>query len=585
MNVIRTLARSVREYKKYSIATPLLMVIEVLMECIMPLVMSRMIDEMQMGAGMQPIVRYGVILIVLTVISLAAGTLAARTCAIAGAGFAKNLRKDMYYNIQTFSFGDIDRFSVSSLITRMTTDVFNVREAYQMLIRSAVRTPLMLIFSLAMSFTINARVSLVFLAIVPFFAFGLILIISKAHPIFVRIFNTYDDMNNSVEENIRGIRVVKSFARESFEQDKFYSRSDKVRADFTRAEKLMALYAPMMQLAVLATLLLLSYFGAGEIVSSGGTTLTTGGLGSLITYALQIMGALLMMSVCVIFVVIAQESSVRIAEVINAETTLRDPDDPITELAGADITFRNVSFSYSSTCERPSLSDIDLSIAAGETVGIIGGTGSGKTTLTQLIPRLYDVTEGCVEIGGIDVRRYSLETLRNGIAMVLQKNVLFSGTIAENLRWGDPSATDEQLIEAARTAQAHEFIMAHADGYDRYIEQGGANVSGGQKQRLCIARALLKKPRILILDDSTSAVDTRTDALIRKAFREKLPDTTKIIIAQRVASIMDSDHIVIMDGGRIAAYGTHDELMRDNDIYRELYESQTKAVAEGGNND
>ncbi len=574
--MIKTLLKSVREYKKDSIKTPIFITAEVVLECLLPLIMASLIDEMG-GGSIWPIVQYGVILLILAAFSLVFGMQAGKTAATASCGFAKNLRQDMFFKIQDFAFGDIDYFSSSSLVTRMTTDVTNVQNAYQMIIRIAVRTPLMLIFSMMMSFRIHAKMSLIFLCILPVLGVALFGIIFKVFPIFKRIFKKYDALNNSVQENVAGIRVVKSFVREEYEKAKFEKASEEVRKDFTSVEKILALNNPIMMFCIFTAMLLVSFLGAKLIINTGATELTTGQLSSLISYGVQILSSMMMLSMTFVMVSLAAEGCSRIVEVLKHESSLTSPTGGEKEVRDGSIVFEGVTFQYTSACEKPALMDINLEIASGQTIGILGGTGASKTSLIQLISRLYDVTEGRVLVGGKDVREYDLEALRSQVAVVLQKNVLFSGTIKENLRWGNKEATDEELIHVCRLAQAHEFIEQFPLKYDTYIEQGGSNVSGGQKQRLCIARALLKKPKILILDDSTSAVDTKTDALIRRAFREEIPDTTKIIIAQRVSSVEDADRILVMEDGRIAESGTHEELLALGGIYRQVYDSQTKA--------
>lgn len=574
MNVIRTLAGCVRQYKKDSLLTPFYVSLEVVLECFLPLVMAELIDEMT-GESMQPIIKYGAILFVMAMFSLLFGTLSAKRAATASCGFAKNLRQDLFFKIQDFGFGDIDKFSTSSLVTRLTTDVTNVQMAMQMLIRVAVRTPLMLIFSVVMSLAISPKMSLIFLCMIPVVAAALFAIVFIVSPIFNRIFKKYDAMNSSVQENISGIRVVKSFVREDYEIKKFGKASAEVCRDFTHAEKILALNNPILMFCIYLSIFLVSYIGAKLIISSGGSQLTTGELSSLINYGIQILSSLMMLSMVFVVCSMAVESAHRICEVLTHESSLTSPENGETQLPNGSVVFENVSFRYSAGSGHDALSDINLEIKSGQTVGILGGTGSSKTTLIQLISRLYDVTEGRVLVGGRDVREYDLDALRSQVAVVLQKNVLFSGTVKENLRWGDKDASDEELVRACTLAQADEFVRAMPKGYDTYLEQGGSNVSGGQKQRLCIARALLKKPKILILDDSTSAVDTKTDALIRKAMREEIPDTTKIIIAQRVSSVEDADMILMMDSGRIVERGTHEELMASSEVYRDLYTSQT----------
>lgn len=573
--MIKTILKSVREYKKYAFYTPVLVALEVIMECIIPLVMSRMIDDMS-GDTIAPIVKYGVILSVMAIVSLFFGVASGRTAVVGSTGFAKNLRSDLYDKIQDFSFAEIDKFSASSLVTRMTTDVTNVQQAYQMSTRIAMRTPLMLIFSFIMSFSISSKLSVIFLAILPILGIVLFGIIFKVMPIFKRIFKRYDAMNNSVQENVSGIRVVKSFVKEGYEKEKFGKVSDEVRKDFTMVEKILALNTPVMMFCIYAAMVLISFFGAKMIIATGASELTTGQLSSLITYGTQILAAMMMISMVFVMISMAEESAVRIAEVLSTDSTLTSPQNGAEKVKDGSIRFDNVSFRYSKKAKKDALHGINLELKSGETLGIIGSTGSSKTTLVQLIPRLYDTTAGTVYVGGRDVKEYDLETLRNAVAVVLQKNVLFSGTIKENLCWGNKDASDAEIERVCKLAQADEFIRQFPDQYDTYIEQGGTNVSGGQKQRLCIARALLKKPKILILDDSTSAVDTKTDALIQSAFNKEIPDTTKIIIAQRVSSIEHSDYIAVMDGGRIVEYGTPEELYNSGGIYRELYDLQTK---------
>ena len=577
--MIKTLLKSVREYKKPSILAPVIVAVEVVLECILPFVMAMLIDNIETG-NMNNVLLYGGILVVMAMLSLLFGILGARQAAIGSVGFGKNLRHDIFYKIQTFSFGDIDKFSSSSLVTRMTTDVSNVQMAFQMIIRMAVRTPLMMIFSTVMSFRIHPQMALIFVALIPVLGVALGLIASRAFPIFKRIFKKYDAMNNSVQENVSGIRVVKAFVREDYETERFNSTSEEVRKDFTHVEKILSLNGPIMMFCIYTAMLLVSLLGARLIVSSGATELTTGQLSSLTTYGIQILTSIMMLSFVFVMIIMASESANRIVEVLKHEPTLTSPENGETEVKDGSIEFKDVFFKYSEKSSAYALSDIDLKIESGQTIGIIGGTGSSKTTLIQLISRLYDVTEGSVTVGGRDVREYDLVALRDAVAVVLQKNVLFSGTIKENMRWGNKEATDEEIIHACRLAQASEYIEQMPDVYDTFLERGGTNVSGGQKQRLCIARALLKKPKILILDDSTSAVDTRTDALIRKAFAEEIPDTTKIIIAQRTASVQDADQIIVLDDGKIAEKGTHDELMARNGIYRSVYDSQTKGKEE-----
>ena len=584
--MLKTIASAVREFKGRSIASAIFVAFEVVMECIIPFVAAGLIAEIEKGCALPTIVRYGIALVLLACVSLTFGTLSGRTCATASCGFARNLRHDLFARVQDFSFENIDRFSSASLVTRLTTDVANVQMAYMMIIRVAIRAPLMLIFSFTMAFVMGGKMALIFVVVIPFLAFGLGLVIKKAMPRFRSVFRKYDRLNESIEENIAGMRVVKSFVREDYEKKKFDAAASDVCADFTKAEKIVAFNGPLMQICIYSVMLFTLYFGARTIISSSGLAFNVGKLSALLTYGFQILFSLMMLSMIFVMLTMAAESAGRIAEVLKEESTITSPEGAVCDVRDGSIAFRDVSFRYSKKASRDALSHIDLSIASGETVGILGGTGSAKTTLVQLISRLYDVSEGQVLVGGRDVREYDVAALRDAVAVVLQKNLLFSGTVKENLRWGNEQATDEELVAACRMAQAHEFVSAMPDGYDTYIEQGGVNVSGGQKQRLCIARALLKKPKVLILDDSTSAVDTKTDALIRRAFAEYIPDTTKIIIAQRVASVMEADKIVIMEGGRVAAVGNHETLMRDSAVYREIYESQSNtAASEGGEAD
>ena len=580
ISMMKTLSRSIREYKKASILTPLLVIVEVILECLIPFVIANLVNEMQAGCSMGVIVRYGIVLIIMSVLSLIFGGAAGATCATASAGFARNLRKDMFYKIQDYSFENIDKFSVSSLVTRLTTDITNVQMAFMMIIRVAIRCPLMLVFSFAMGFIMGGRLAMIFLFTIPILGIGLFLVIRTAMPLFRSVFKKYDALNDSVQENVQAMRVVKSYVREDYEKKKFGNAADDVKKDFTKAERIMAINSPMMQFCVYAGMVFVLSYGSYAVITSRGLDINVGQMSAMVTYSFQILMSLMMVSMVFAMITMSAESAERIVEVLSEESSLKSPENAITEIKDGSIDFDNVSFKYSKKADRMALSDIDLHIKSGEVIGILGGTGSSKSTLIQLIPRLYDVTEGSVKVGGIDVRKYDLEVLRNQVAVVLQKNVLFSGTIKDNLRWGNPNATDDELIEACKLAQADEFIRQFPDKYDTWIEQGGTNVSGGQKQRLCIARALLKKPKILILDDSTSAVDTRTDALIRKGFREFIPETTKIIIAQRVASVQDADRIILMEGGRIAAIGNHDELMKTSDVYRDIYTSQNRTGGE-----
>ncbi len=577
--MIKKLAKNVGEYKLPSLLAPLFVTGEVVMEVFMPFLMSRIIDKGIYGNDIGYVTRTGVLLVFITLLSLAFGALSGSFAATASAGFAKNLRKSMYYQVQDYSFENIDKFSTSSLVTRLTTDVTNLQNAYQMIIRIAVRSPAMMIFSLIMAIKINSSLALVFLFSIPFIVTVLYVISTKAHPIFEKVFKAYDKLNSVVQENLRGMRVVKSFVREEYEDKKFNDVSERIFGLFRRAERLLSFNAPTMQLAVYASILAISWFGAKIIVNTGSVELTTGQLTSLISYTTQILMSLMMISMVFVMLIMSKASAERIVEVLDEQSTMTNPESPVYEVESGSITFEDVSFGYG---RKNCLKNINLTINEGETIGIIGGTGSGKTTLVQLIPRLYDVVSGRVLVGGRDVREYDIASLRDSVAVVLQKNVLFSGTIKENLRWGQKDATDEELVRVCRLAQADEFVQEFPQKYDTYIEQGGANVSGGQKQRLCIARALLKKPKIIILDDSTSAVDTKTDALIKKAFDSEIPDTTKLIIAQRVSSVCDADRIVIMENGEVDDVGTHDELLARSKVYQEIYNSQVKGGGEDG---
>ena len=576
--MIKRLSKCIKGYTVPTILSPLFIALEVIIECIIPLVTAKLVNYLNSGEtlSMDTIRKYGFTLVILAIASLCCGALSGWFCATASCGFAKNLRKDLYYKVQDFSFANIDKFSTSSLVTRLTTDVTNVQQAFMMLIRIAIRAPFMLIFAMCMAFILGGWLACIYVLLVPFLGTALFCIARKVMPIFRGAFRKYDKLNESVQENIGGIRVVKSFVREDFEKEKFKKASGDLAGDFTRAEKILALNNPFMQIAINTSMVCVCLFASYLIISTGGETYNLGNFSSLLTYGVQILMNCMMLSMVFVTLTMSMESARRITEVLGEESTIVNPENAVKEVADGSIDFENVSFKYSETAEKNALSDISLHINSGETIGIIGGTGSSKTSLVQMIPRLYDATAGVVKVGGIDVREYDLDALRNEVSMVLQKNVLFSGTIKENLRWGDPNASDEELIRISKLACADEFVSAFPNGYDTYIERGGTNVSGGQKQRLCIARALLKKPKILILDDSTSAVDTKTDAMIRKAFREEIPGTTKIIIAQRISSVEDADRIIVLDGGKIDGIGTHKELLATNAIYREVYESQVK---------
>ena len=581
-HVLKRLGMCVREFKKPAILTLAFIVCEAVIETFIPFITAELVNKIEGGVDMAEIVKVGVLLIVLALCSLACGALAGMFSSKAGTGFARNLRHDMFERVQSFAFENIDKFSSSSLVTRMTTDVNSVQMSFMMLTRIAVRAPLMLIFSITMAYIMGGALATSFVVIIPVLAFGLIMIGKKAMPAFRAVFKKYDRMNASIEENVRAMRVVKGFSREEYEKEKFAVSSDNIAADFTKAERIVACNMPLMQLCMYFNMVFVLFVGSRIVVQSQGSLIKVGQISAMLTYGVQILMSLMMLSMIYVMLTMSIEAAKRICEVLDEEPTLHNPASPVTEVKDGSIDFCSVSFKYSAAAQKYALSDIDLHIASGMTVGILGVTGSSKSTLVQLIPRLYDVTEGAVKVGGVDVRDYDLETLREAVAMVLQKNELFSGTIRDNLRWGNPNATEDDIIEACRMAQVHDYISSFPDGYDKWIEQGGTNVSGGQKQRLCIARALLKKPKILILDDSTSAVDTRTDALIRQSLRDYIPATTKLIIAQRVASVMDADLILILDNGQIAARGTHDELLKTSSIYQEIYSQQTKGGEENG---
>lgn len=581
--MIKRLAASIREYKTAALLTPLFILGEVGIECCIPFLTAGLIDQIESGCDMNTILKYGGQLLILAFLSLIFGVLAGNFAAKASCGFAKNLRGDVFRSIQRFSFANIDRFSISSLVTRLTTDISNVQMAFMVIIRTAIRCPMMLIFSFIMSIRLGGKLSLVYALIVPILGFGLFKIIFTVMPIFKRIFKKYDRLNESVQENVKGMRVVKSFVREDFERRKFGAASEDVAKDFTRVDKILALNSPLMQLCIYSCMIALSYLTSKLVISTGGVKYGLGTLTGMNTYSMQLLMSMMMISMVFVMITMSIESARRIVEVLDEKSTIESPENPVMQVENGEVVFDGVSFKYSAESEKFALEDVSFRIESGQTVGIIGGTGSSKTTLVNLISRLYDVSEGKVTVGGVDVRDYDLDTLRNQVAVVLQKNVLFSGTIKENLRWGDPDATDEELVRICKLAQADEFIQTFPDGYDTYIEQGGANVSGGQKQRLCIARALLKKPKVLILDDSTSAVDTKTDALIRRAFRSEIPGTTKFIIAQRISSVEDADVIIVLDNGRVNGIGNHHTLLETNEIYREVYTSQTGAGKEGDN--
>ena len=579
--MIKRLAGCVREYKKPTILTLIFIVGEAFIETFIPFITAKLVNLIKYNAPMEQVVRIGLFLVLMACLSLCCGGIAGATCAKASTGFARNLRHDMFERVQSFSFENIDRFSSASLVTRMTTDVSNVQMSFMMIIRMAIRCPLMFIFCIVMAFIMGGKLALTFVVVVPVLIFGLLMIARKAMPAFRAVFRKYDRLNESIEENVRAMRVVKGFAREDYEKQKFGAASEDICGDFTHAERIVALNSPLMQLCVYFNMVFIMIVGSKLVITSGGQTIDVGQMSAMLTYGFQILMSLMMISMIYVMLTMSAESAKRICEVLAEAPALSNPENPVTEVKDGSVDFDGVSFKYSAKAKKFALRDIDLHIAAGMTVGILGGTGSSKTTLIQLISRLYDTTEGSVRVGGVDVRDYDMETLRNSVAVVLQKNLLFSGTIKDNLRWGNPDATDEELVAACKLAQADDFVRSFPDSYDTWIEQGGTNVSGGQKQRLCIARALLKKPKVLILDDSTSAVDTRTDALIRAGFKAYIPETTKIIIAQRVASVQDADMIIVMDNGRIAATGTHDELLRSSEIYREVCQQQ----ANGGDND
>jgi len=574
--MIKKLAKSVREYKVASIVTPIFVFLEVVMECIIPFITADLVNAVEQGCDMRELAKYGGVLVLMAVLSLTFGSVAGVTCAKASCGFAKNLRKDMFYKVQGYSFENIDRFSTSSLVTRMTTDVTNVQNSFMMLIRIAIRAPFMLIFAFIMAFVMGGRMAWIFVVVLPILGFGLYMVGKKALPLFRKVFKKYDKLNESIQENVKGIRVVKSYVREDYEKEKFGVAAQDVCADFTKAERILAFNGPIMQFCIYSIMVFMLTYGSYTIITTQGIDLNVGQFSALLTYGFMMLMSLMMVSMIYVMLVMSAESAKRIVEVLDEESTLSNPENPVYEVKDGSVSFVDAGFQYQLQSRRKTLEHVNLEIKSGETIGVVGGTGASKSSLIQLIPRLYDVTYGSVKVAGVDVREYDLETLRNQVAVVLQKNVLFSGTIKENMRWGNKDATDEEIVEACKLACADEFIEQFPDKYDTYIEQGGANVSGGQKQRLCIARALLKKPKILILDDSTSAVDTRTDAEIRKTMKEYIPETTKIIIAQRTASVEDADKIVVMEGGSINDIGTHAELLERNEIYKEIYISQNK---------
>ncbi len=579
--MIKTLAKSIRENKLPSILTLIFIMGEVLIEAFIPRITAGLVNNIETGAHMSEVLKSGLLLIALALVSLGCGSIAALTCAKASAGFARNLRHDMFERIQRFSFSNIDKFSSTSLVTRLTTDITHVQMSYMMIIRTAIRSPMLLVFSVVMAYTMGGALATSFVVVIPVLICGLFIVSQKAMPAFKRVFKKYDKLNESIEENVRGMRVVKGFSRENYEKQKFSNAADGITDDFTKAERIVALNTPIMQFCMYFNTVVILLLGSYLVISSSGAKVNMGHISAMLTYGVQILMSLMMLSMIYVMITISLESMKRICEVLKEEPNLKNPENPVFEVINGDIEFNNVNFKYNENAKKFALENINVSIKSGMTVGIIGGTGSSKTSLVQLIPRLYDTTEGAVIVGGVDVRDYDIKTLRDNVAMVLQKNELFSGTIKENLRWGNENATDEEIVAACKLAQADEFVTTFADGYDTYIEQGGTNVSGGQKQRLCIARALLKKPKILILDDSTSAVDTKTDALIRKGFKEFIPETTKIIIAQRIASVEDADLIIVLDNGKIDSMAKHDELLMTSNIYREVYEQQTS----GGDSD